>query len=233
MSLTPTLTPACTTATWHHWEVISACPWAKSPKPASNIFRNSVNGDPVLPLPHVPDTTVLFSYDRCLSWQQVLQTPTGSGMWPCLSISAAPTLVLTMVISHLDYSSSLLTCIHPHSSPRFHKAQVWFFKNFRSVTNLHLLLEWPQALSALSLPSPLLLTLLSCVLSGPEPLGHLAPAPTPPSVRISLSRSAWAPLPHAQICSHPLWAEPSHPSVDSLPPSLFIPLSQLPFPSHP
>ena len=100
-----------------HWEVISACPWAKCPKPASNIFPNSVNGDPVLPLPHVPDTTVLFSYDRCLSWQQVLQTPTGSGMWPCLSISAAPTLVLTMVISHLDYSSSLLTCIHPHSSP--------------------------------------------------------------------------------------------------------------------
>ena len=52
VSLAQTFTPACPAALWHHWEVISACPQEKSPKPASTIFPNSVNGDPVLPLPH-------------------------------------------------------------------------------------------------------------------------------------------------------------------------------------
>ena len=42
---------SCTGGTrWHHQEVISACPQEKPPKPASAIFPNSVNGDPVFSL---------------------------------------------------------------------------------------------------------------------------------------------------------------------------------------
>jgi len=52
---------------------------------------------------------------------------------------------------------------------------------------LHLCPHFPHSYSAL----------LSCVLACLEPLGHLPVAPvlTPPSMRSSLSRSAWAPHP--------------------------------------
>ena len=65
-----------------HHDIISHCPQVKSSKPTSTIFPNSVNGDPVLPFPHVSDTTVLlFSYSLLRSHWQVLQTPPSKCVW--------------------------------------------------------------------------------------------------------------------------------------------------------
>ena len=119
VSLAQTFTLACPAAPWYHHDIISPCPKVKSPKPTSTIFPNSVYGDPVLPLPHVSDTTVLlFSYIPLPSGQQVLQTPPSKCVWSL-------TLLLHSCCSHsggsiiypIDYSSCLLTCIHPHPFP--------------------------------------------------------------------------------------------------------------------
>ena len=82
VSLAQTFTLACPAALWYHRDIISPCPQVKSPKPTSTIFPNSVNGDPVLRLPHVSDTTVLlFSYSLLPSHRQVLQTPPSKCVW--------------------------------------------------------------------------------------------------------------------------------------------------------
>ena len=92
VSLAQTFTPACPAAPWHHREVISACLQAKSPNPVSSISPNSVNGDPVLPLPHPKHHSLLFSYSHthpaCRSYR--LHLPNVSGVWPRLSIPAVP-----------------------------------------------------------------------------------------------------------------------------------------------
>ena len=181
-----------------------------------------------------PNITVLFSYNPHLSCQQVLQTPPSKYVW-------SVTLSLHFHCS-LNYSSSLLPCICPHHSPlppKINQSYCLFIAKHRSdslktsdqipppLPLPALLAVTPVSCSVFAL-TPLILTLLSwppC----PEPLGHLtvAPALAPPSVRSSLSRSAWAP--HSRSAHTP--SDQSSPPQCGLyfPPSLSIPLSSFLF----
>ena len=103
-----------------------------------------------------------------------------------------------MVICHLDFSISLLICTHPNPSPLtvVCKAQEWFLKNLRPHQSSPSPFHWSDrgySFSVLAL-TPLILTPFSCLfVLNPLGISAMAPALAPPSVRSSLSGSAWAP----------------------------------------
>ena len=132
---------------------------AKFPKPASTIFPNSVNGDPVLPLPHPKHHSLLFSYNPHPSCQQVFWTLPSTCAW-----SVTPSLHSHCSHSGPDHRrlSPRLFWKPPHLYPPSPFPTYCLFSvkhrsdslkpQTRSVLLL-LLLECPQAPPALSPPS--------------------------------------------------------------------------------
>ena len=163
-----------------------------------------------------------------------------------LSIPAAPAVVLATVISHLDYSSSLHTCIYPHS----------FSLTACFLQSTGVILQKSQTKSVLPSPSPPVTGVTpgsSCSVSALTSL-ILTQLCSPASLLVlnTLGTSLWPlhlpiplcgaaspglpePLPLTQICSPLPRSEqsPHTPVWTHSPPLLSTPLSPLPFPSHP